>query len=208
MATAAEIIKDLTNSNFAGSNEEQMKMVQLMKGLATSDDPLSNKFMKAMDQAATVAGNKVLSKDESLDVDEEYIIEMVKKKKMKKEETGMCKCTNCEWQGAEEELEDGMCPECGSEIEMDEACSKKYKKEDVKPVQPTVDEMPVSFLQFVKEQEEKDSNDMDDEQVDWNKLDEAGRKKKYESYAKEMEKNGEKPLTYEKYVREACKKKK
>lgn len=45
-----EIIKELIETSFGGSNEDQMKAVQLLKGLATSDDPMSNKFMKALDK--------------------------------------------------------------------------------------------------------------------------------------------------------------
>lgn len=44
-----KVIKALIDTSFAGSNEDQMKAVQLLKGLATSDDPTSNKFMKALD---------------------------------------------------------------------------------------------------------------------------------------------------------------
>ena len=43
------IISDLIKTGWSGSNEEQMKAVQLLKGLATSEDPASNKFMKALD---------------------------------------------------------------------------------------------------------------------------------------------------------------
>lgn len=45
-----KVISDLISTSFGGSNEEQMKAVQLLKGLATSDDPMSNKFMKAIDK--------------------------------------------------------------------------------------------------------------------------------------------------------------
>lgn len=56
MADISKIIGDL-KSNFGGSNDEQMKAVQLLKGLATSDDPKANKFMKALDKATTkIAG--------------------------------------------------------------------------------------------------------------------------------------------------------
>ncbi len=44
------IIKELIDTSFGGSNKEQMKAVQLLKGLATSDDPKSNKFMKELDK--------------------------------------------------------------------------------------------------------------------------------------------------------------
>ena len=52
MADVKKIIKDLGGS-FGSDNEAQMKGVQLLKGLATSDDPLSNKFMQALDKATT-----------------------------------------------------------------------------------------------------------------------------------------------------------
>jgi len=41
-----KIISDLIDTDFGGSNEEQGKAVALLRGLAFSDDPLSNKFMK------------------------------------------------------------------------------------------------------------------------------------------------------------------
>jgi len=49
----SKIIGDLINTSFGGSNGDQMKAVQLLKGLALSDDPLSNKFMKALDKATS-----------------------------------------------------------------------------------------------------------------------------------------------------------
>ena len=55
-----KIIKDLGDTNFSGSNDEQGKMVALLKGLAFSDDPLSNKFMKALDKATTEISKEVL----------------------------------------------------------------------------------------------------------------------------------------------------
>lgn len=44
-----EIIKELIDTSFSGDNASQMKAVQLLKGLATSDDPESNAFMKKLD---------------------------------------------------------------------------------------------------------------------------------------------------------------
>ena len=44
------VIKELIDTSFGGSNESQMKSSQLIKGLATSDDPKSNKFMQALDK--------------------------------------------------------------------------------------------------------------------------------------------------------------
>lgn len=58
-----KVIKDL-QGNFAGSNEDQMKSVQLLKGLATSDDPLSNKFMKALDKETTRISKEILKEGE------------------------------------------------------------------------------------------------------------------------------------------------
>lgn len=39
--------------NFGGDNESQMAGVQILKFLATSDDPKANTFMKALDKATT-----------------------------------------------------------------------------------------------------------------------------------------------------------
>jgi len=61
-ADIKKIIKDLAG-DFSGSNESQMKGVQLLKGLATSDDELANKFMKKLDKATTDI-SKELSKED------------------------------------------------------------------------------------------------------------------------------------------------
>jgi len=45
-----KIIKELIDTSWGGSNEEQGKAIQLLRGLAFSEDPLSNKFMQAMDK--------------------------------------------------------------------------------------------------------------------------------------------------------------
>ena len=55
-ADVSKIIKDLGGS-FAGSNEEQMKAVQLLKGLALSDDPKANEFIEKLDAATTQISN-------------------------------------------------------------------------------------------------------------------------------------------------------
>ena len=52
----SKVIKDL-GGNFAGSNEDQMKAVQLLKGLALSDDPKANEFMEKLDAATTQISN-------------------------------------------------------------------------------------------------------------------------------------------------------
>ena len=54
-----KIIKDL-QGNFGEDNKSQMAGVQMLKGLATSDDPLSNKFMKALDSATSKISKEVL----------------------------------------------------------------------------------------------------------------------------------------------------
>ena len=49
-ANAAGVIAELISTSWSGSNEEQMKAVQLLKGVALSDEEASNKFMKALDK--------------------------------------------------------------------------------------------------------------------------------------------------------------
>jgi len=57
-----KIIKDL-GGDFGGDNEDQMRGVQLLKGLATSDDPKANEFMKKLNKATTDI-SKEMSKGE------------------------------------------------------------------------------------------------------------------------------------------------
>jgi len=47
---ASGVISELITTSWAGSNEEQMKAVQLLKGIALSDEEVANKFMKALDK--------------------------------------------------------------------------------------------------------------------------------------------------------------
>ena len=61
---AKKIIDELIDTSFGGSNEDQMKAVQLLKGLATSDDPASNAFMKKLD--AWTSGLKKSEKVEKI----------------------------------------------------------------------------------------------------------------------------------------------
>lgn len=56
----SKLIKELVDTDFGGSNEDQAKGLQLLKGLAFSDDPLSNAFMKQLNAAYTKIGNEVL----------------------------------------------------------------------------------------------------------------------------------------------------
>ena len=57
-----QVIKDL-GGNFAGSNEDQLKAVQLLKGLALSDDPKANEFMEKLDAATTQISNDLSEGD-------------------------------------------------------------------------------------------------------------------------------------------------
>ena len=72
-----QVIKDL-GGNFAGSNDDQMKAVQLLKGLALSDDPKANEFMEKLDAATTQISQEM---SESL---VEYGLSASIKKKQKK----------------------------------------------------------------------------------------------------------------------------
>ena len=47
---SADIIKELINTDWSKDNEAQMKAVQLLKGIALSDEPEANAFMKKLDQ--------------------------------------------------------------------------------------------------------------------------------------------------------------
>jgi len=47
---APSVIAELITTSWSGSNEEQMKAVQLLKGIALSDEEVANKFMKALDK--------------------------------------------------------------------------------------------------------------------------------------------------------------
>ena len=51
--SVSKVIKDLGDTDWGEDNESQMKAVQLLKGLAVSDDPMANKFMKAISDAST-----------------------------------------------------------------------------------------------------------------------------------------------------------
>jgi len=53
------VIKSLSDTDFKGDNKEQMKGVQLLKGLAASDDPLATKFMDKLSDAFTSVANAV-----------------------------------------------------------------------------------------------------------------------------------------------------
>jgi len=76
-----KIVKDM-QGNFGGDNESQMKGLQLLKGLATSDDKIANEFMKELDKAMTTISKK-LSKDESIEEKDKMLED---KDKVKEEE--------------------------------------------------------------------------------------------------------------------------
>lgn len=59
-ADISAIIKSMQD-NFGGDNETQMKGLQLLKGLATSDDPKANEFMKKLDTATTKISKEILA---------------------------------------------------------------------------------------------------------------------------------------------------
>ncbi len=48
-----KIIKALIDTDIGGSNEEQFKFVQLLKGLAGSSDPKSTEFLQALSKFIT-----------------------------------------------------------------------------------------------------------------------------------------------------------
>jgi hypothetical protein len=57
-----KIIKDL-QGNFSGSNENQMKGIQLLKGLSTSDEDIANEFMNKLDKATSKISKEVLKEE-------------------------------------------------------------------------------------------------------------------------------------------------
>jgi len=52
-SSVGDTINSVIKTNWSGSNDEQMKAVQMLKFLATSDDPKSNAFMKKLDTATS-----------------------------------------------------------------------------------------------------------------------------------------------------------
>jgi len=57
------VIKELIDTSWGGDNNSQGKAVQLLKGLAFSDDPKSNEFMKKLDKFTSGLGKKNESED-------------------------------------------------------------------------------------------------------------------------------------------------
>ena len=66
-----KVIQSLADTDWGENNEAQMKAVQLLKGLALSEDPASNMFMKGLSDASTAIAKEILAhkpndKNESL----------------------------------------------------------------------------------------------------------------------------------------------
>ena len=59
------IIKELGDTQWSKDNETQGKAVQLLKGLAFSDEPIANKFMEALDKASSSIASKLLGENKS-----------------------------------------------------------------------------------------------------------------------------------------------
>ena len=71
-----KIISDLGKTNWGSDNDAQGKAVQLLRGLAFSDDTKSNEFMKALSDASTAIAKKVLGVNENtlLDMASRHLI--------------------------------------------------------------------------------------------------------------------------------------
>ena len=66
---AKKAIKSLIDTDWAKDNEAQMKAVQLLKGIALSDAPEANAFMKKLDKATSnIKIDNISSKDENNDI--------------------------------------------------------------------------------------------------------------------------------------------
>jgi hypothetical protein len=124
----SKIIKDL-GGDFGGDNESQMGGVQLLKGLATSDDPKSNEFMKKLDKATTQ-----ISKEMSEGVIKEA--EDVCEECGKPLTDGIC--VECSSKTEAASTETFKCPDCGSKVLKQTgyclSCKKKVgnkKKEQI-----------------------------------------------------------------------------
>ena len=46
----SKMIADIISTDWGGSNEEQLKIVSMLKGLAISEDKVANDFMKDLDK--------------------------------------------------------------------------------------------------------------------------------------------------------------
>ena len=75
MADVKKMIKDLAKA-YGDSNEDQGKMVQILKGLAFSDDADANTFMKALDKWTTQQANKMYKDESVITLTEDVTLDM------------------------------------------------------------------------------------------------------------------------------------
>lgn len=68
-----KVIKDLADTDWGADNDAQMKAVQLLKGLALSDEDASNVFMQGLSDASTSIAKTILAhgKDDKEDKKDE-----------------------------------------------------------------------------------------------------------------------------------------
>lgn len=98
----SSVIKGM-QGNFGGDNESQMKGLQLLKGLATSDDPKANAFMKALNTATTKISKDVLG-DKA---------ESTVKENIEEAESKTAKCPDC---GGKYLVNTGYCVSCKKKV--------------------------------------------------------------------------------------------
>ncbi|MDA3854932.1 MAG: hypothetical protein PF569_01640 [Candidatus Woesearchaeota archaeon] len=117
-AEATKVIKAL-EANLGSSNEDQGKLIQIMKGLAFSDAPEANKFMKEVNDFTTKLAKKMGSdkKESILKLSKDYFIEgsIIKK--------------GTELNIIEASTATAKCPTCGSKyLKATKYCVKCKKK--------------------------------------------------------------------------------
>lgn len=66
-----EVIKELGDTNWSKDNDSQGKAIQLLKGLAFSDEKLANDFMEALDKASTGIAKKLLGDSDDKPLEEQ-----------------------------------------------------------------------------------------------------------------------------------------
>ena len=72
---AKDIVKALGETDWGEDNEAQMKAVQLLKGLALSEEAISNEFMKKLSDASTVIAQNLLKENETQNIEQKRIDE-------------------------------------------------------------------------------------------------------------------------------------
>jgi hypothetical protein len=82
-----DVIKELIDTGWSKDNKSQMKAIQLLKGLALSDEPEANAFMKKLDSftSGMKSKNEAKGKDVKVKVSDETmdLINKDKKKELK-----------------------------------------------------------------------------------------------------------------------------